>query len=346
MGIGITTVARAAMIGWPLRGWLRGLAVLAAVASVVASVGACGASEQSLQTARDAAYDIDYAQVHYQVIDAIEAHYPEFAEDPAARGLDPLGGRLETAWFPVRLATDGDAPIAARAGAGAGAGAGVGLVGGSGREQRRFYIRFDIEIVGGRPWQVLIAGQASSWELGQGAPVVLSGSDEPPWVAGRVDALQLAVYQRLERYVSASAGADLDRATSAEDEPPALALAGLEALPRSARAAVSGVYQAARAGTVEALRPHLADELVWSRGAPPSARQALIVWQADPARFERLADTIAAGCAVVGGAGDNQIECPAAAPEAGAGGAEVRFERGADGRWLMTRFVDTEGAGP
>ncbi len=64
----------------------------------------------------------------------------------------------------------------------------------------RLFVRFDVSIVGTRPYEVRVVGHASMWRVGSALPTPLEGADEPPWLAGRVDALRAAIYEGLRQY--------------------------------------------------------------------------------------------------------------------------------------------------
>ena len=58
---------------------------------------------------------------------------------------------------------------------------------------KRFFIRFDVGVIGGRPWRVKVVGHASEWEPGNAMPTELHGPARPHWLEGRTDALTVAV---------------------------------------------------------------------------------------------------------------------------------------------------------
>ena len=74
-------------------------------------------------------------------------------------------------------------------------------------------------------------------------------------------------------------------------------------------------------------------EFSWSLGAPPSAEQALIMWQADSSLLDRLVAVLEAGCAVE--TADKRVACP---DGAALDGYRAVFENGAGG-WKMTSFA-------
>lgn len=312
--------------------WLRSIGITTLVcagmgAGALAWAG-CGASRQQAREAREAVYDAPYAVVYTEVLAAVQEQYPDFVDEDAARG------RIRTPWLPVRLASQGtladDTP-------GAVAAAGHGTLG------ARYFVRFDIAVIGDGPWQVQVHGQASSWEQGQALPVVLTGKSEPMWLEGRVDALQVAIHERLAGYaVARPRPAPVQAAPRAEVE----AVPDVGDIPAAAARAVRAALAAARAQDLDALAAVMREDFTWSLGAPPDAAQALRVWRADPAALDALVVAIEAGCGVVSAGRDGAVTigaggvvCPAAASQGGHAGYRAGFTAGADGRWKMSSFL-------
>src|SRR6185436_20657950 len=63
---------------------------------------------------------------------------------------------------------------------------------------KRFFIRFDVTVAGGRPWRLKVVGHAAEWEPGAAMPTELHGIARPSWLEGRTDALLFAIYNRLK----------------------------------------------------------------------------------------------------------------------------------------------------
>lgn len=295
------------------------LALALALASALLASG-CGASARELRDARVSVYETDYAEVYNQVLAAVRERYPDFVDEDAARG------RVRTPWFPVPLATEqgGVAETPSAIASATGAPAGV-----------RYFVRFDIAIRGGPPWQVRVDGQASSWEAGQPLPVPLTGRSEPPWLSGRVDGLRVAIHDRLRAHAVVPAEAD-ESAAPAAAAPAAASEAGFAALPADAAAVARAVLAAARARNYDALAGHMDDAFEWSPGAAPSARVALGVWRADPERLVALIAALEAGCALADDGAS--VTCPAG--DAAAAGARARFVRRGQ-RWRFAAFLAT-----
>lgn len=338
--IGITTLAWAGMVAsarFFAAGALRAVAALAAVGGIVTA--GCGAPTREARSARAQAYDADYAEVYNQVMAAVAEDYPDFVAENAGQG------EIRTPWFPVGLVSEpGASPRASP-------GASIGASGRGGVEEApptRFYVRFDIQVTGGRPWRVHVRGQASAWELGQPLPEVLDGPEEPPWLQGRIDALQVAIHRRLARHAvaagadtaaQANQGAGAGTESTAEPVP-----AHLADLPVAAARAALAVQRAAEARDLDRLAGLLHEQLTWSPGAPPDARMAVGVWRADPAVLTHLAAAIAAGCRAAprgqdaGQDAGQRVVCPAAAAEPGFAGYRAELAPAPDGRWKLAAF--------
>jgi hypothetical protein len=294
---------------------------------VAVAVAGCGASAREARSARTQAYDADYAVVYNQVVAAVAADYPDFLAEDAGQG------EIRTPWFPVGLVSE----------PGASAGA-SGRGGVQDAPPARFYVRFDIEVTGGRPWRVRVRGQASSWQLGEPMPVVLAGPKEPPWLQGRIDALQVAIHRRLARHaVAAGSGPDAENASNAQEsaDPAAGPVpAHLADLPVAAARAALAVQRAAEARDVDRLADLMHDDVAWSPGAPPDARTAAGVWRADPGVLTHLAAAIAAGCRAAprSQGGGQRVVCPAAAVAPGFAGYRAELTPAPDGSWKLAAF--------
>lgn len=328
--IGITSLAWAGMVARTGFGVAGAAAPMVAVMAAIAVAGTgCGASAREARSARSVAYDADYALVYNQVVAAVAAEYPDFLAENAVQG------EIRTPWFPVGLARE------------PGASAGASSRGGVASAPERFYVRFDISVTGPRPWRVHVRGQASSWELGAPRPEVIEGPEEPPWLQGRIDGLQIAIHRRLARHAIAGEpdpDPDEDPAPRTAPEPAAAPVpAHLADLPAGAARAALAIQRAARAGDVDALARLVHDEVVWSPGAPPDARTALGVWRADPGVLAHLAAAISAGCgaAPADRSAGQRVVCPAAAAEPGFAGYRAELtpaSGGAQGGWKLAAF--------
>lgn len=288
------------------------------------ALGGCPKAKEAAE-ARASLYDADFAIVYSSVVRAVRELYPEFRDDPAA-------GRVSTVWHQVKYIDPGaDDPksqaMADRAQNPTGASSGSGQVGVDPNRVRRLnFIRFDVTVTGGRPWRIKVRGAAAQLEPGNALPTELRGADEPHWLAGRTDELLVRIHRKLKPY---AIKAPVEVEAIAVDVPPPTTVAG--DIPEPARALAVAVVTAIRLRDVAALRATLADDVVWSLGAPPGVDGALAMWQADPAALTQLAETIEAGCASAAA----EVQCP---PAPAAGAPRVRLaER--KGGWRLTSFV-------
>lgn len=301
-----------------------GLAVLALVLT-----GSCGASKAELRAAKTSGYDTDFALVYGETLAAVQKLYPNLVENAGA-------GVIKTAWHVVRFSEGVDDPNAS-----------IRtndpndpnnqqtnsvLAGRGNVVQTRYFIRFNVHVVGGKPWRVRVEGEASEWTAGE-VPVPLKGADEPHWLKGRTDALEVAIYRRLEDYA-----VSLRTKPKAEPKPEKVDYARYGPVPEAAAKVVHAIVEAATTRDYAALRSHMAAELTWSAGAPPDADTALAMWQADGNVTAELVRVLEEGCR-----GENErITCPPDA--AGAVGyvgsrAELALVGGA---WKLVLFVPEE----
>lgn len=287
---------------------------------------ACGClSRAEIKKARTSVYDTEFAVAYSAAVESVRRLYPTFEENPDT-------GVIKTAWHQVKFSDPGaDDPkstqVADRA-AGVGAASpnttGVGYSPSLAR--RMYFIRFNVTIAGVRPWRVRVVGTASELRPGEALPTELRGEAKPHWLGGRTDALQVEIYRRLKSYARPMPEDAPPPAEDVED----VAVTG--DIPTGAQAAAVGVVRALHKRDYAVLRRHVADDVVWSRGAAPGADVALAMWQADPTVLAALETAILAGC----GGDASAVACPAA-PTAGA--ARARFGmRG--GVWKLVGFVE------
>lgn len=311
------------------RGPLPGMGRALMFAAVL-GMAACGASKQEIRTARTSGYETDFARVYSQVLEAVRSRYPQLAEDARS-------GVIKTSWHPIKITNEGtedgmsgqqrDQLAAQQRNEIAGGGA----LGGSNLQRKRYFIRFDVHVLGGKPWRVDVRSQASEWELGA-VPVELKGADEPHWLKGRTDAMYLDIYKRLHKYAVPL------KVTEAAVVPVAVTSDQLKvygAIPTDAAKTVHEAATAAGARDYPRLRSVMIDEFTWSLGGDTSAEQALVMWQADSSVLAALGAVLKQGCASDGA---TKVVCPAAALTEGY--AEYRASFALVGKsWRMTSFV-------
>ncbi|MBA3820495.1 MAG: hypothetical protein H0X17_16515, partial [Deltaproteobacteria bacterium] len=151
------------------------------------AASACG-NKKDVKIAKRSVYDADFAIVYSASLNATRDLYPTLDDNPGP-------GLIKTAWHQVSYANNEDDMANQRTmatGQGVGGGAvtpGQAAVGQPTRlAYKRFFIRFEVGVVGGRPWRVRVVGHASEWEPGNALPTELKGAARPPWLDGRTDA--------------------------------------------------------------------------------------------------------------------------------------------------------------
>jgi hypothetical protein len=297
------------------------------------AVAACGNTKE-VNYAKHSVYDADFAIVYNAALEATRTLYPNMDDNPGP-------GRISTAWHEVRYSSDADSDMSnQRALANA---QGVNAMAtpaaiAAGQPTRlaykRYYIRFDVKVVGGRPWRVKVIGHASEWEPGAAMPVELHGMARPHWLQGRTEALEVAIYRKIKAYakhVDDEAPAEPEQADVPKTDP-----ATFKSVPAGAAKALAEIADILKKRDYATLRGQLSDDVVWSLGGGTGADVAMATWQADPAAFDAMAASIAAGCAADG---DKKALCPAGAPKAGT--YQLTVESRGDA-WKVTSFVRAE----
>jgi len=313
----------------PIRTTGRSAALLALVL-----VSACGQSAAEVRAARTHGYKADFALVFNQVVAAVRQefhHYPEKVEE------DPVTGTIETAWLPVhqtqggddRTVTDQQREKMAADDRAQGKGS---VFTGSSQDRTAYYLRYEVHVVGGDPWRVVILGRARRWNAGDAKAVELKGADEPPWLKGRVDSLYVSIYHRLKRYSVPL------QVTVADDRPPPTKkdLTRFGDIPPAAADVIEEVRRAAADRALDRVRAFMVDDFEWSLGADPDADQAMATWQADGSVVSTLVDVLQRGCHADS---PTRVSCPPEfSQQVGYLGWRATFElRGA--HWRMTSFL-------
>jgi len=304
------------------------VAVLAVVAALVALAAGC-VSNKDVREAEQSVYDADFATVFNETVTAVRELYPTLDDDPR-------NGIIKTAWHQVRFSNDSDDPKTVRArdraaGLDSPTATQSALGGQQSLAMTRTFIRFDVTVMGGRPWRIRVIGKAAEWEPGNAVPSEMRGASKPAWLEGRTDALVVAIHDRLKAYARK---APKQAAPVAVAEPENLAPFG--PIPEAAARTLAAVRRALNDRDNRALRQQLADDVVWSLGAEPGADTAITMWQADPDTLTQMRAALAAGCRPDGA---TRVACPPAATEQpGYVGWRLLLEkRGA--AWKVTAFV-------
>jgi hypothetical protein len=300
-------------------------------AAIVATAGC--SSKKELKYAKGSAYDADFAVVFNAALDATRDLYPTTDDYPGK-------GVIKTAWHQVSYANNQDDLANQRTIA-----AGQGFTGNTvspgaaaaGMPTRlafnRHFLRFDVSVVGGRPWRVKVVGHASEWEPGNALPTELHGPARPHWLAGRTDALTLAIYKRAKPYAVPMRKEEAPE--KPEDLIPKTDPKAFKDVPAAAAERLAALKDALARRDHAGLRTQLADDVVWSLGGAPGAETAMAMWQADSESLDAMLRSVDGGCAGT----DSRVACPAGVPIAGAW--QLVIELRPDG-WKLTSFVKAE----
>lgn len=281
--------------------------------------------------AKHSLYDADFATVYSAVMEATRALYPNIDDSPNK-------GKVATAWHQVQYSNEAESDLPSQqtyspttrqvGGAGSPASSMAGLP--TRLSSKRYFIRFDINIMGGRPWRVKVVGHASEWDTGMANPTELHGPARPHWLEGRTDALQVAIYKKIQKF---AIPVKEETAATAEDEPHTDP-ASFKGLPDGAAKRLAQLKDVLAKRDYPQLTPQLDADVVWSLGGGTGVDGAMAMWQADPQAFDAMAAAIAAGCTSDG----KRVTCPATVAP---GAYQLVLEpRGPD--WKVTSFVRAE----
>lgn len=319
------------------------------------ALAACSNNKKEVQAARHSLYDTDFAVVYSAALTATRELYPNLDDNPGP-------GKIATSWHQVQYANCAGAGstcddslvnqqvLAQQQGVqqGGAASPAAAMAGMPTRlAYKRYFIRFDVHVLGGRPWRVKVTGHASSWDPGAAMPVELRGADKPHWLDGRTEALQVAIYKRVRQYAIPAKEEPIGD-QPVEDTGPKMDPASFKQLPAGAANELAAVKNVLAKRDYDALRPHLADDVVWSLGGGTGADAAMAMWQADPTALDAMAGAIAPGVAATdttpgklgcAADGDKRVVCPGGPQTPGSW--QVIFEPRA-GTWKITSFVKAE----
>ena len=277
--------------------------------------------KKEVERARRVAYQTDFARVWQVVSDETRRRYtpPEMLVE------DATTGELETSWIKVALDDDdrlrtttaqGSAEARIQAGEGSGA----------------ILLRIRIKVTGGPPWSVVVDGKGARWvpNLVEIIPYARNGADEPAIIQARIDGLTVAIYRKLEKYAVEVKG-------NAPATKKAMDTAKFGDVPPAAAKLVGAVQAAARKRELEAIRPLLAPDFVWSEGAEGSADGALALWGADPSALSQLSTLLEKGCGHH--PAEKVVTCPAASPPDGSGVGPRAGFRLVGNEWQFVFFL-------
>jgi hypothetical protein len=153
------------------------------VAAALAFAAACGPSSLRIKKARSSAYQADFTVVWNAAVEAVKSNYPNLKVE------DAEGGLLVTDWTKVERVADSQATQSDRLG-------GMDNSGG-------IFFRLKVQLVGKEPpYLITVDGEAARYrpDYTMLQPFKRGADDEPSWVNGRIDAMYVAIFDRLERY--------------------------------------------------------------------------------------------------------------------------------------------------
>ena len=262
--------------------------------AIALSIAACS-NKKEVKAAKSSLYDIDFAIVYSAALGVTRELYSNLDDNPGS-------GQIRTAWHQVQYANNTDDlsnPTTVAQGQGMSTSTNPGQTVSPGAAAagmptrlayKRYFVRFDVTVAGGRPWRVKVVGHAAEWDPGNAMPTELRGIARPPWLDGRIEALQVAIYRRIKPY-AIPAKEELD--TKTDVELPKTDPASFKGVPPLAAKTLAALKDALALRDNAALRAQLADDVVWSLGGVPGADTAMAMWQADPETLEAMGRTIA-----------------------------------------------------
>jgi hypothetical protein len=299
--------------------------------AILLSLAACK-NKKEVQSARSSVYDTDFAIVFSAALEATRAVYSNVDDFPGT-------GMIKTAWHQVSYANNQDDLANQRTvaqGQGVSPSANTQGTAAAGMPTRlaykRTFVRFDISVVGGRPWRVKVIGHAAEWDPGNAMPTELRGMAKPAWLDGRTEALQVSIYRKMKNF---AVPMKEEVEVKTEPEMPKTDPTTFKGIPAPAATALASIKDALARRDHAALRTELADDVVWSLGGAPGADTAMAMWQADAESLDAMARVVAAGCGSV----DKRVACPVGPPPAGTW--QLILEPRADS-WKVTSFVKAE----
>ncbi len=299
---------------------------------LAALCAACSSNKKDVERAKSSVYDTEFVTVYNAALQATRDIYPHLNDSPGP-------GRISTAWVQVRFGNNqddlGNQRVLSQS---------QGMQGAPGSSQstmvgmptrlayKRYFVRFDVSVIGGRPWRVKVVGHASEWEPGAALPSAMTGAQRPAWLDGRIEALQVSIYKKIKQYaIPMKEPVEV----TTEVKLPKTDPGAFKDVPPGAAKMLAELKDIVSKRDYVALRPLLDDNIVWSLGGGTGADVAIATWQADPGTLESMQAAIAAGCAHA----NKQVSCPAGAPQPNV--YQLVLEERA-GAWKVTSFVRAE----
>jgi hypothetical protein len=301
---------------------------------VTVAFGAIGCkNKKEIHDAKHSLFNTDFAIVFSAALEATREQYSRLDDYPST-------GQIKTAWHAVSSSSDSQdmstqSTVAANSANGVGGSSPAAASAGMPTRLafKRQYIRFDISVVGGRPWRVKVVGHAAEWDAGNAMPSELRGMAKPPWLDGRIESLQVAIYRRIKAY-AVPMPPEVE-VVKEEPEMPKTDPSTFKNVPALVAKRLAFIKDALARRDYAALRTVVADNVVWSLGGTPGAETAMAMWQADPETLDAMANVISGGC----GTTDKKTACPPGQPSPGAWQLELSLEGDS---WKVSSFVKSE----
>jgi hypothetical protein len=298
---------------------------------VVASCVAGCKNKKEIHAAKHSLYNADFAVVFTAALEATREQYSNLNDFPGQ-------GMIKTAWHGVSASPDGqDVSNQGTVSTQNTSGASSPAASAGGMPTRlafkRQYIRFDISVVGGRPWRVKVLGHAAEWDAGNAMPTELKGMARPPWLDGRVESLQVSIYRKIKAY-AVPMPPEVE-VVKDEVKMPTTDPSTFKNVPPLVAKRLAFIKDALGRRDYAALRSVVSESVVWSLGGAPGADTAMAMWQADPEPLDAMAATIVGGC----GTTDSKTTCPPGPPVSGAWQLELTLEGDS---WKISSFVKSE----
>jgi len=305
-------------------------AISLATASATVGATGCSSNKKDVESAKRSVYDAEFSVIYSAALEATRENYPNLEDAPGR-------GAIKTSWHQVTYANNQDDlanPAVVSNGQGRAAqGAGQASAGMPTRlAYKRYFIRFDISIAGGRPWRLKVIGHAAEWEPGNALPSELHGPARPSWLEGRTESLLVAIYKRVKAY---AVPAKEEVAEGNPDDSKRVEAEAFKDVPPGAAKRLADLKNALSVRDYTALRAQLAEDVVWSLGGGTGADVAVATWQADPEPLDAMAKALTTGCA--GNAA--KVTCPAGPAVPGTYQLTVELRGDA---WRVTSFVKAE----
>lgn len=309
------------------------IALAAALLSISALAGAAGCiSKKEIETAKASSYDTDFAVVFSAVAEAVRENYPNLTETPNK-------GSIATSWHRVHLSGDaGDTTAQASSRGPASVNPAQQNNAFTGDSAfKRYFIRFDVAVAGGRPWRVRLVGRAAEWDPGNAVPTELRGAQRPPWLDSRTDALMVAVYRKLKKFAVERGGDDTEVIDEGADTGPRSDPKSFAGIPPAAAQELAGLRDEILRRDWARLKNRFAPDVVWSLSADPGLDVAMALWQADPTALDEMQKALDKGCAL-GGPSGKDVLCPKEATAPGFAGYRLTLAQRGEA-WKVVSFL-------